>query len=63
MVGLNGHLSLVQQECQLLLFDCFLDCVSMSLKSDAGAIETALCCAERSAVLRTSEVVQWGFTH
>ena len=57
MMDLPGRLSLSQQESQLPLFDCFLNCVGMSLESDAEAIQTALRCAECPAVLRTSEVV------
>ena len=57
MVDLTDRLSLTQQECQLLLFDCLLDCIGMSLESDAEAIQTALRCIERPAVLCTSEVV------
>ena len=43
--------------------DCFLDCVGMGFKSDIEAIQTILRYDERSAVLRTGEIVQWGFTH
>ena len=57
MMNFPRSLSLTHQECQLLLFDCFFDCVGMSLESDAKAIQAALRCAERPAVLRTSEVV------
>ena len=57
MMDFPGSLSLTQQECQLLLFDCLFNCVGMSLESDAEAVQTALRCAERPAVLRTSEVV------
>ena len=57
MVGMTGHLSLMQQERQLLLFDCFLNCVGMGCKSNVEAVQTILRCAERSAVLRTDEIV------
>ena len=63
MVGMNGHLLLMQQKRQLLLFDCFLDCVGMGFKSDVEAVWTILRYAKRSAVLRTGEIVQWGFPH
>ena len=32
VVDLTGRLSLTQQECQLLLFDCVLDCIGISLE-------------------------------
>ena len=63
MVGMNGHLLLMQQKRQLLLFDCFLNRIDMGCQSDAKTVQTILRCAERSAVLSTGEIVQWGFMH
>ena len=58
MVGMNGHSLLMQQKRQLLLFDCFLNCIDMGCQSDAKTVQTILRYAERSAVLSTGEIVQ-----
>lgn len=57
MVGMNGHLLLMQQKRQLLLFDCFLNRIDMGCKSNVEAVQAVFRSVERCAVLRTGEVV------